>query len=262
MPSKYRRRPRQVKTQKSILKNRFLWLGILGAFFAAFLVYGFFFSGVFNIKHVEITGNRKVETERIRELIQSNAHHFVLLNMNKLGQALLNEFPGIRQVTIKKKPLDSLEVIVVERRGVAIWCPLLEVQVNQEEQCFALDSQGIMFEERSPGELLFRIRFERRMKAALGDKIITQETMAKLLLFHENIKRFLEISQYTIISEERINVGISEGWDVYVAPKENIEWQTDKLKAVIEKNISEEQRTNLEYIDLRFGDQAFIKYQE
>ena len=223
-------------------------------------MYGFFFSGVFDIKHIEITGNRKVETEKILQIVQSNSNHFVLLNINELGKALLNEFPRIKQVTIKKKPLDSLEIIVAERRGIAIWCPMLETQANQEEQCFALDSQGIMFEEISPGELLFRIGFERRMEAVLGDRIIAQETMAKLLLFHENIKRFLEVFQYTIVSEERINIRISEGWDIYVALKENIEWQSDKLKVVIEKDILEERRSNLEYIDLRFGDQAFIKY--
>lgn len=236
------------------MKSRFLWLGIFAVFFGAFFVYGFFFSGVFDIKHIEITGNRKIETEKILQVVQSNAHHFVLLNINKLGEVLLNEFPEIGQVTIKKKPLDSLKIIVTERRGVAIWC--------KEEQCFALDSQGIIFEKRNPGEFLPLIRFLRRIEVDLGDKIIVEESLAKLLLFHENIKRFLNVLQYTIISEERINVEISEGWDVYIAPKGNIEWQVDKLKVVIEKNIPEERRANLEYIDLRFGDQAFIKYRE
>jgi len=220
-----------------------------------FLAYGFFFSGVFNIKHIEIIGNRKVETEKIREVVQNNAHHFVLLSINKLGTIILNEFPEIRQVTIKKKPLDSLEVIVRERRGAAIWC-------KQEKQCFALDSQGIIFEEREIGEFLPVINFSGTLEANLGDKIIVEKLLGKLLLFDQSIRRFLKVSQYTIVSEERINVGISEGWDVYIAPKENIDWQVDKLEAVIEKNIPEGQRVNLEYIDLRFGDQAFIKYRE
>jgi len=251
--SKYKRRARQSKVQTSILKSRFLWLGILALFFIAFLVYGFFFSGVFTIKSIEIAGNRKIETEKIREIVQDNAHHFILLNINKLGAAVLDEFPEIREITIKKKPLNALEVIVRERRGIAVWC-------KEEEKCYAIDSQGIMFEEREVGEFLPLVGFSGRLEANLGDKIISEESLTNLLLFDQKIKRLLEVFQYTIVSEDRMNVEISEGWDVYVALQENIEWQTDKLQAVLEKNIPEEQRYNLEYIDLRFGDQAFIKY--
>ncbi|MCH7604650.1 hypothetical protein IID24_01535 [Patescibacteria group bacterium] len=72
----------------------------------------------------------------------------------------------------------------------------------------------------------------------------------------------IRIVLYTIVSGARVNAETSEHWDMYINPKKNIEWQVEKLRTVFEKNVPPERRGELEYIDLRFGDQAFIKYRD
>jgi len=90
-----------------------------------------------------------------------------------------------------------------------------------------------------------------------------------ILDFHGRVRRFLifgdeaiRIVLYNVVSGTRVNVKTSGHWEIYINPKESVEWQVEKLRAVFEKNISPERRGELEYIDLRFGDQAFIKYSE
>ena len=53
-----------------------------------------------------------------------------------------------------------------------------------------------------------------------------------------------------------------EGWRILLDLKENMEWQQTKLQLVLEQKIPLEKRGELQYIDLRFGDQAYIKYQD
>ena len=58
----------------------------------------------------------------------------------------------------------------------------------------------------------------------------------------------------------KVIVRFSEGWDSYIDPREDMTWQKTKLVEVLEKQIPLEKRTNVEYIDVRFGDQAYFKY--
>jgi hypothetical protein len=71
----------------------------------------------------------------------------------------------------------------------------------------------------------------------------------------------MPIVEISIISNERLNIKTFEGWLIYFNPKEDLDWQTQKLDLVLEKQIPLEKREELEYIELRFGNQAFIKYQ-
>ena len=56
-----------------------------------------------------------------------------------------------------------------------------------------------------------------------------------------------------IVSEERLNVKTSEGWEIYFNTADDLDWQVQELALVLEKQITPEKRRNLEYIDLRFS---------
>jgi len=56
-----------------------------------------------------------------------------------------------------------------------------------------------------------------------------------------------------IVSEERLNIAVSEGWEIYFNTEGDLDWQIKELWIVLEKQISPEKRKNLEYVDLRFS---------
>ena len=53
-----------------------------------------------------------------------------------------------------------------------------------------------------------------------------------------------------------------EGWDIYLNMQKDIEWQITKIETVFLEELSQEKRENLLYIDVRFGDQVYLKYND
>ena len=82
-----------------------------------------------------------------------------------------------------------------------------------------------------------------------------KELLSKILEINTELKN-LEIlaKEVLIVSDDRLNVETQEDWEIYFNPKKDLNWQLTKLKAVLEENYLPK-----EYIDLRFGDRAFVK---
>ena len=248
------------------------------------VAYAIFFTPFFQIKHIEIQGNQTISGERLREIVETylpkkfiffEIHHFLFADREGVVKGIHAAFPEIESVAARKKFPDALWVQVQERQGIAVWCQekSYTVEVSDEggekrtfRQCFALDKHGVIFEEKEPEREVIVSRNEGR-ELNLGEEVIHPELLAKILSFQQQLDVFslfrevgLRVSSIAVVSEERVNVKISEGWEIYLNPAENIDWQVTKLKLVLEKEIPSAKRPFLEYIDLRFGDQAYIKY--
>ncbi len=69
----------------------------------------------------------------------------------------------------------------------------------------------------------------------------------------------LKIEEFNISSPTRLDVKTIEGWWVYFSTAFDIDLQITKLNLLLEKEISQEDRGVLKYIDLRFKDRAYYK---
>lgn len=261
-------------------------MGILAFLFIGALFYAVLFSSLFEVKHIEFTGNQKISTEELepfvaqriaRKLLFFQVNHLFFVDSSNIQGDIGNAFPAAERVFIKKKLFGTVIVEVRERKDVALWCRKKSYEVEFSdtaqsktkvvEQCFALDASGIIFEEREAGGHVAIWTGENKREALLGEKVIEGELLEILLDFQRELDAFilfkeleLRVSSLSVISQDQVNAKISEGWQVYFNPKENIAWQITKLKLVLEREIPAEKRSKLEYIDLRFGDQAYIKY--
>ena len=269
---------------KRILKNRFFWFGLLGFLFMGGVAYGIFFTPFFQIEHIEVSGNVKVPEESLREIVQTHVprkfmffemNHFLLANTSAAAEEVKAAFPEIESAVAQRKFPDSVLVIVRERQGIAAWCQdrdyTVEVSDGKEakrsvRQCFALDAHGVIFEEKEPeGEMI--ISKSEGGEVNMGEEAIDPELLKHILSFGQQLDASslfgevgLRVSSAVLVSKERVEANISEGWEIYLNPTENIDWQLTKAKLVLEKEIPSAKRPFLEYIDLRFGDQAYIKY--
>jgi len=91
----------------------------------------------------------------------------------------------------------------------------------------------------------------------LGNRVIEKEKLNQIFSINSWLKNNLKISLKTvnIISGERLNMETFDGWEIYLNPQGDIDWQLTKLKAVLEE-IPFEKRKNIEHIELRFGNLA------
>jgi len=273
---------------KKILKNRFFWFGVLGFLMIGGVLYGIFFTPFFQIEHIKISGNVKVPEESLRESAQTHLarkflflemEHFMLADTSAVAEEMKAVFPEIDSIVLRREFPDSFHIIVRERQGVALWCQqrsyTVEVEDGEElekavRECFALDARGVIFEKKELEREV--IISEEGKHAALGERVIDVELLAKILRFQQQLDSFtlfqevgLRVSTLAVVSKERVDAKISdlsgrEGWEIYLNPTEDINWQITKVRLVLEQEISSAKRPSLEYIDLRFGDQAYIKY--
>lgn len=94
----------------------------------------------------------------------------------------------------------------------------------------------------------------------LGERIIEKEKLSQILEIQSGLRDLKnEIVLVEVVNSQRINVKTFEGWQVYFNSQNNISEQIFNLNLVLKEKISPEKRRNLEYIDLRFGNQVYYK---
>ena len=290
MATKRYKKLRRIKQKKSILKsvlrNRFFWIGNLSVLAIAGLLYAIFFSSFFSIENIEIQGNQKVALQNLdkfieeripRKIIFFELNHLLLADVGLIAQEVYDAFPEVDSVLVRKKFPDALIVTIIERKDVAIWChekkynvKILDSDTNKMksfQQCFALDENGIIFEEKEALGQVIVSTPQRSKDAALGAEVIEKDILKTILGFQRELdasdlfqKVGLRVASLTVLSENQVRAKISEGWEFYLNPSENIDWQITKAKLVLQEEVPFEKRALLEYIDLRFGDQAYLKY--
>jgi len=268
------RKPYRIKKKKSIFRNRFFWLGILILIVFIGLFYFLVFSSFFQIKEIKISGNsafaealadrQKISVENIQEVIEKEIEQRVLFlptksiflaDFPKIKAKISETFPQIAQINFKREFPDTLTVTIEERKPTAVF--------NQEDLYFFLDKEGIIFENTLAGGQLIKIKKAVKDKELkLGDRVLEKELISAILEIESKLENDLKITieEVLVVSDERINIKTSEGWEIYLNPKGDIEWQLTKLRVDLEEEIPQERRKDLEYIELRFGNFAPYKY--
>jgi cell division septal protein FtsQ len=257
------RKPHRIKRKKSILKSRFFWLTILILIFLGSLFYFLFFSSFFQVKNIFISGAEKISSDEIKNFVQNKLEKKILflrtktiflININEIEKEVLKNFPSVAEIKIGRKFPDVLNINLVGRSPLANFC--------QDEKCFLLDKEGIVFEESEPKANLIKIVDGQREKTPrLGEIIIERDYLEKIFKIQKYIQEEIKIEIEEFIAfSQRLNVKTIEGWEIYFDPREDINWQLTKLKFVLKEKIPLEKRKDLEYIELRFGDLATFRY--
>jgi len=257
-----KRKPHRIEKKKSIFQNRFFWLVLLILISTGFLFYFVIFSSTFQIKEIKITGNQKVAKENIQKIIEEkikksflflNSKSIFLINSGEINKSLLEKFPEVSEIDLKRKFPDILIVEIKERVPIGIWC--------QEQDCFYIDKEGIVF-EKSPSEdkLIIRPGFE-ETGIFIGKEVLEKNYLEAILEILEKVKENLkiDIKEFVIFKEGRLNAKTSGDWEIYFDIQGDISQQISNLILVLEEKISPEKRRDLKYIDLRFGNRIYFK---
>lgn len=256
------KKPYKVKKKKALLKNVYFRLFLLFAFLASGVFYLLCFSPFFQLKGVEVSGNQKVETKTIENFIRGKMSKKILffktssvfLTSSKgINKLLLNAYPQIDDIFIKKEMPNKLTLSITERQPVAV--------ISKGESYYYIDSKGIAF-EKIPGQDQGKIKiqsYDFLEEISLGQIAVDPNRLSEILEIKEALNKDLGVlaSEADITSEQRLNIKTSEGWQIYFNLKGDLNWQMTELKTVLENKIPAQKRGNLEYIDLRF-DMIFV----
>jgi len=219
-----------------------------------------FYSGV-QIKNIEILGNQRVASQDIKNIVENSlnsqfSESIFLVDSGKISSQLLDNFPAIESVKVKRKFFQTLQIQASERVEAAVFC-----ESAGSEQCYLLDSRGIIFEilQQVPQNISI-VRTLGGGQVSLGKEVVVQDIMSLILAAQGNLKDNFQIgiNEVLIKSPVRLEIATSEGWKIYFDTSANFNLQLVKLGLLLDKEISPSQRENLRYINLIPNSKAII----
>lgn len=252
----------RIKRRKPILKNRIFQLAVLAVVFFSGIFYLVGFLPYLQVKEVKVSGNQKVpaqdlisasETGIAKNFLSLKSRSIILACPDKINRTILENYPLIKEVTVKKDLPDSLLITVKERSPAAI--------LAWGDGYYYIDEEGIAF-EKIPGKdqkNLEIINQASSLEVKLGQEALGGDLLSRILKIKNEFNKDLQLplEKAVVVSEQRLDIKTTEGWTAYFNLKGDMDWQLTELKAVLEIKIPPQKRRNLQYIDLRF-DKVFV----
>lgn len=272
------------------------YVAIFGIFlFLCLAIYGLFFSSALEIKNIEVLGAQKTDPNAIRDLAFSKMQRVAFVSgkniffvpSKNIETEIFSQFPYLKNVQIQKNFPNVLKIVLQERQPIALWCPcqLPEKEIvakyastskevvpilgdfqqflsthksaeNQNINCFLLDEDGVIFESASNFD--FKI-ISQQKDLKIGSQVIDREVIKSIVDLRDKIsqKTGLGCSEAFVFNPNQINIKTNESWWAYFNPKKDLDWQVNAMKTVIDNKVSEDKRSRLKYIDLRFENISF-----
>ena len=265
MPKNFKKRFKKKKSKALIFKKKFFWYSILSVILFCSFIYFLFFSSVTKVENIEIIADSSAIhlvspiKEIVHEELEKNflkaftKDSFFLADAKQIKQRILQEFPEIQNVSVRKKVFKSLILDIFPREPVGVWC------YQKFNECFLIDSKGVVFKSVSTtsDEIkndLFLMLSGAEIKKEFLEQVIEQDKIGQIILIHKTIKDNLdiELNHFYLSENENLKVITQELWEIRFALGADIALALTKLKLVLEQEITQDKRRNLEYIDLRF----------
>lgn len=262
MKSRSFRKSYRVKRRKPILKSRFFGFGVLFLAVAAGVFYLVCFAPFSQVKNIIITGSNKVQAVAVKKTVENavtrkiaflSSKSILLANSSEITADLLENFPQIEKISLRKSFPDKLSVSVSERQPVAVF--------SQGGNYFLMDKNGVIFSQVATPQnnmIIFQNDLA-TSSAGLGQTAVPVDVISWTLQAETVLQKdfSLGIKEADLVSNQRLNLKTAEGWEVYFNLNGDMGWQITELETVLNEKIPSQKRSNLQYIDLRF-DKVYI----
>lgn len=243
---------RTEKNKEPISFNKFYIFLVLILFGG--LIYLIVFSGLLNIKNINISGYKNDTTvrEMIDEEISKNifTKNILFFSTRSLKEKLKGD-PNIKSVKISKKYPSSLTVAIEEARPAIIW-------ISAGDK-YLIDDRGVVI-ENATDEKLPEVYDASNIKVRAGERVASPtfiKFINEITVGFETATgtRLIKITLFDII--EDVHVLSSDGWTAYLNASITASSQLKNLTRIIAEASKEKKK--LQYIDMRLDNKIFYK---
>lgn len=277
------------KRRRRAIFNKFFIILFGLAILFAFSAYFSKLEGL-NINQIEILGNKVVETSQIQseinELIAGKylwifpKANVLYYPKNKIENALQNKFHRLNKINLSIENQKTLTISVTEREAKYTWCGILPKEItlinSNEEKCYFLDEKGYVFDIAPyfSGEVYFKFygRGELDINNPTGTYFSSQNFEQLILFKNILVSMGIKPTIINILENGDIEIFLAKGEKNLFGPKIIFESDADfknvaeNLQAALgtEPLLSgfKKKYSSLLYIDLRFGNKVYFKFNE
>ncbi|MFA5714739.1 MAG: FtsQ-type POTRA domain-containing protein [Candidatus Paceibacterota bacterium] len=260
---KAKRRKISRRRKKSIFTNLFFSVSLFASIILLSVAGFFLFSPRFQINSLNVSGNKDIPTEELKRVAEEKlkttfsfmgfdfSTASIFLSGNKSINSLMESFPEIEKVTIKKNFPDGISLTIIEKTPFAVWTDDFD-----NSKCYLVDKSGSFIKncmEEDYSSLIFVSEKEDIEKL---DKEKTLESLSKIKEKLEN--NSINVSVFDVF-EGKVSVKSNITCLIIFNINEDLDWQIEKLGIVLKDSKYSSDLNKFTYIDLRFGNQAIIK---
>lgn len=269
------------KHRRKTILNKIL-LCLLGLFAVFFLFAYLSRLNTLNISEIQITGNKVVNTEEIKAVVEEQIagkylwlfpkSNIFFYPENNIKHELWNRFKRINNINLSINNNKILEISLTERDAKYTWCgeaPDLITKLPSEEQCYFVDANGYIFDIAPyfSGDVYFKF-----YGMANSGTYFFKQNFKQLILFRDTLALMgLKPVSLFMTNDGDIQIFLSGNTSSGIQPKiilktdadfenvaENLQaaLNTEPLLSKFKNNYSK-----LQYIDLRFGNKVYDKFQ-
>lgn len=219
------------------------------------------------IASINFEGNLSVKSSDLKAFVSSalnGSYGHILAKSNSLiypkgdlKNKLLNNFTRIKNVELKLKDFQTLNVLITERKPVALWC---------DQKCYFLDEEGFVFDEapQISGSVYTHYHGFISDENIIGKTFLNSSDFKDLSHFVSNLKNEqINITDIFYKQEQEFEAVVEGGGKILFNKKTSFENTLENLNSVLEdykvENKNGDFFKNLDYVDLRFGNKIYYK---
>lgn len=234
-----------------------------------------------NRNDIELAIKEKIEGRYLGMFSRSNA---LIFSRTKIAREIKSKFPSIKSVDVDLKGLTTINVQLEEYVSTALWCDVpvtpastLIHDESEEEKvsvipqtlssvgspnCFFVNDEGIIFAPTDFDSNTEIIKtFGKILSDPLRQSYTDKKTFQDLIEFSKLLRRLNIVADqiwttngevYAFVTKERVKI--------YIDSESDVVSMFDNLDTVMKRDaINKAQFSNIDYIDLRFGNRVFYK---
>lgn len=237
---------------------------MIGLFF-----YFILFFPKLQVSNVKISGNENIKSEDIEKVFWSSVDRKILdrgilkiysrsiffVDLKKASAKIQKNFPSIEKVKTQKYFPDTIGLIAQERKMFAVFCQ------QDEKNCLLIDKNGFVFEPLKSIPENETILFEQANSRTVfaGERAVGKDIMDAILKIKDNLKNNFRVDVKKVFISNPLVLSTSENWEVYFSLDSDINFQIVKMNSLLENEITEKDRKNLQYIYLHYKDRTYYK---
>lgn len=251
----------------------------IGVLLFASLVVGAAHIPVLQVQTVTVSGTDAVDADELQNAAQrelSGAYAFVFPRANtliypqeKITQTLAEAFPRLKDIAVRRAALAAIEVSVSEHSPHGIWCGEERAEGSAQETCYFLGKNGELYARAPSFSDDVYLRFygtlaEGEAEAGKGVYLSGPVFQKMHTLVSRIGERGFEVVAVTQPNDVDAHIHFADGSFVKVNKQRSVTETMKSIQATLNADafIAEREAGNtLQYIDVRFEDRVFYKFE-
>lgn len=234
---------------------------------AAYGVHALSYIPQFSVQTIQISGARDVSSTLVEAYVEgklsSSSSSFIsprnifFYPRGALQAAVASAFPRIKSVAISRQSLlaTAITVSIDERRPYAQWC-------SSGGECFSMDESGYVFAPTATSTVFatpYTFAGDDSTSSPIG-RTFARGEFPEMLAFIKNLAHAgFTSSGATITSDTDYRVTLSDGYYLKASFGEDPDQLVKNLQLILKADALRGKATELDYVDLRFGNRVYYK---